>query len=300
MEEEEMTTENCDLNEEEENSTLVSLVVQKSLPLPSMCRARLNVEKPKTVSKLVKQIEKHSQVVNQLNTCLSAEVAVLSKIGYKYSCRYRPFYFWSKVRRLLQCCKRINVFNLTGLFSKLRNSFESFEPEERFTYLPSLRLVEYFLIRFIGSVSLFGATSNYSSKLFSTCKRYLATHAHNVPQHMLIISATSRLWILCSSIAKEMIAAYTTLFKLRKCLLSSKGDDRNRPSSVLPDGEKFPKDLYVWLKKHMDWCVHFEKPNISKNLWLKKELKKINDSKNVSLNLTKNWFTTHEDIGEPV
>ena len=287
----EETVENCD-PDAESAPTLLSLVVQKNFPLPSMCRARLSVDKPKLVSKLIKQLNRHAQDFDLLNKSLSVETAILSKMGYKYSCKYRPFYFWSGVRRILQCCKRINILNVPNLFTKLKNCLESFEPAERFTYLPSIRLVEYFLIRFMSSVSLFGTTAYYCSKVFATSKRYLSTQAHNIPQHLLFISISSRLWTQCNSVAKVMIAVYTTVLKLRKCLLSSKGADKS--SSYIPDNEKFPKDLYEWLKEHIGSCVNFNKPNISKEICLKEMLKKMDRTHKT------NFFTVDEDIGELV
>lgn len=288
----EETVENYDLSEQ---STLLSLVTQKNFLLPSMCRARFNVKNPKMVSNLIKELDKHAHEFNLLNKSLVVEMAVASKIGYKYSCNYRPFHFWSGIRRILQCCKRINVLNVRGLFTKLGKSLKSFEPAERLAYLPSIRLVEYFLIRFMGSVSLFGTTAYYSSKVFATSKLYLSTLTHHVSQHLLIISVVSRLWTLCNAIAKEMIAAYSTLLELRKCLLLSTGEDKSL--SYLPENEKFPKDLYTWLKKHIECCINFDKPDISKKICLKKALKKINRASELT---ERNNFTVDEDIGEPV
>ncbi|CAI9733905.1 Hypothetical predicted protein [Octopus vulgaris] len=275
---EEKIEENVGEAEEEvvvSKESILHRVLSLNLPLPSVCRVTVNVKKPNKVAKLIVEIEKISATLSKLDKELLYEERILSKIVYKYNNSMLPFIHWRYVRRMAQCSKKRSKIKLVRLVHKVNFSLGSFNSFERETYMPSPKLVEYFLIRLLGAVALHIKAYELCAECFIKLKQYLYI-GHNMHKILALVAASSRLWILHRTFALEILDLYPNVRKLYK--------------AISPSWRLFPSKPTKWL---------------SNNLGL--DCSNLNDAIPLSeLNIPTPNIETYtqqhneEDIGEPV
>lgn len=255
--------------------SILHRVLSLNLPLPSVCRVKVNVKKPDKVAKLIGEVAKISTSLLNLDEKLFYEEKILSRFIFHFNNAMRPFIHWRHVRRMAQCSKKRSNIKLVRFLHKLNLSLESFNSFERETYMPSPKLVEYFLIRLIGALALNIKAYELAAKSFTELKQYLYI-GHNVHKIIALVAVSSRLWILHRTFALEILDLYPNVRSLYKF--------------ISPNWKLFPSKPIKWL---------------SKNLGL--DCLNLNDAMpllelNIPTPNIENYSQQHEeeDIGEPV
>ncbi|XP_071079131.1 uncharacterized protein [Haliotis cracherodii] len=232
---------------------------------------------------------------------LASELFVLSRFLIKRRNQMRRHKTLQTLTQVEGCLKRYQETDFVGLVCKMHQHFKQArlgQQTGKVVELPTHAMLEYFLVRVMGTTAILVQTVNYCTTAAAALQTDINL-AHLLPQSTMCLATISRIWVCCRSLYLDCLSWYSSLFPIL---------------TLLPRGEVWllqttplPEDLTFWLGKRL--CLDNMAVNPpstgdrqSDSLVLLPSLGEDEDeeSAETSTNCLKRSLVVEEDIGAPV
>ncbi|KAK6183252.1 hypothetical protein SNE40_010765 [Patella caerulea] len=226
-------------------SELTPLWNQKFLKPPLICIMKTEITSDNIAKlKSIKQVLNKCSAVLQDDSVLLSEIETLSRLIYKRGLQLRREKTMQYLKQINKCMKKYLDMKLKEHTITFTKDFNENEFKRGISvYLPSRQMLEHLLVQYISVAMLLSQTVNYCVNAFIWCKMNLE-HGHLVPQYLIFISITSRIWAIYKCLYLNVIKWYEQLLHLRFTL---------QPTQVewLSSTDVLAKDLDVFVKSQI-------------------------------------------------
>ncbi|XP_067680299.1 uncharacterized protein [Haliotis asinina] len=176
---------------------------------------------------------------------LASELFVLSRFLFKRRNQMRRHKTLQTLSQVEGCLKRYQETDFVGLVCKMHEHFKQARLSQqtgKVVELPTHTMLEYFLVRVMGTAAILVQTVNYCVTATAALQTDINL-AHLLPQSTMCLATISRIWVCCRSLYLDCLSWYSSLFPTL---------------AVLPQGEfwllqttPLPEDLTFWLGKRL-------------------------------------------------